>query len=204
MRWKLCFCFGPVLAALVLLNGCGALSAVTTAAEPLDAFTLSPLTHTDHSRSGLHLVVEVPTASGAIGTDRILFKPGPLQAQYLPDGQWVEPAPVLMQTLMVDSLQNTGPFLRVGRDGAGLLPDYTLITELTDFQAEEGTPQIARVGMSVTLIRESDRGIVMTRRFETTAPASAPSTAGLIAAFASAASEMLQEVVAWTSAMTDR
>ena len=105
------------IAALALMAGCGAIS---KASAPLDAYTLSPLPVSTPARAtSRHLVVELPTSSGALATDRILIKPNPLQAQYLPKGQWVEPAPMLLQNLLVASLQNSGAFRLVGRDGAG-------------------------------------------------------------------------------------
>ena len=70
-----------------------------------------------------------------------------------------------------------GGFRLVDRTGGGLMPDYTLMTELQDFQAEPAGPGpgavMVRVGATMTLIRESDLEIIATRRFVATAMASA-------------------------------
>ena len=124
-RW---ICLVVILAGL---SGCGTLSAVSDATESLDAFTLSPAQQTAAVGGRLHIVVPPPTAGGAIATDRILVKPNRLQAAYLPGGRWVDPAPILIQSLVVASLQNSGGFRLVGRDDAGLSPDLTLLLDLT-------------------------------------------------------------------------
>lgn len=191
-----------VLLLLIALAGCGAVSAVSDATAPLDAYTLSPLARSENPAGGSrHLVIELPTTSGALATDRILIKPTPLQAQYLPDGRWSDPSPALVQTLLVASLQNVGGFRLVGRDGAGLMPDYTLMTELQDFQAEPNGPSPApvtvRVSVMMTLIRESDRSIVASRSFSAATTVTTDGTLALVGGFDSAVKSVLGEAVNW-------
>lgn len=187
------------LILLVLLASCGVIG---KAAAPLDAYTLRPLPMSAGAPSGRHLVVELPTASGALATDRILIKPNPLQAQYLPKGRWVDPAPQLMQTLLVGSLQNANAFRLVGRDGAGLVPDYVLLVEMTAFQAEVQPPgpsgPLVRVALTLTLLREADRTLLATRRFEQTSFAANAQTQNVVVAFDVATQLVLAEAVAWT------
>jgi cholesterol transport system auxiliary component len=187
------------------LSGCGAISSLSAAGEELDAYTLSPATGDGTMASGSrHLIVELPSAAGALATDRILIKPIPFQAQYLPDGRWSEPAPELVQTLLVTSFQNLGGFRLVGRTAAGLMPDYTLMTELQEFQAEpvaagDGTMQVTvRVGAMMTLIRESDRRIVASRRFAASAVVASDDTLQVVAGFDQALRIVLRDAVLWT------
>jgi cholesterol transport system auxiliary component len=129
----------PVLfaATIALLPGCSALSALSGAATPLDAYDLNAPVNPVQARntSSGQLVVEIPTAPGALTTDRILIRPHPLQAAYLPDGKWAEEAPIMLQTLMVRSFEDSNAFRYVGRRPLGGAGDYALLTELTDFQA---------------------------------------------------------------------
>ncbi len=191
---------------LFSMAGCGVLGAVEQAAAPIDAFTLAPITPPEAAHSGLHIIVEPTEAAGALATDHILIKPNALQAQYLPAASWTDPAPDLVQILLVASLQNSGGFLRVGRDGAGLLPDYTVLSDLRDFQAEVATDgsqtwQI-RVGITLSIVRESDRTLIASRHFESIAPAAADDTGTLVNAFQSAMSAALKDQVAWILAQT--
>lgn len=199
MRW--------IAAALVIalspLSGCGAISSLSKAGAELDAYTLTPARATGSPAGGSgHLIVELPSTAGAVATDRILIKPVPYQAQYLPDGRWSEPAPALLQTLLVASFQNLGGFGLVGRTANGLNPDYTLMTELQDFQVEPAGPErdqfVIRISMMMTLIRESDRRIVSARRFSTTTTVASDDTRTLVSAFDSALQGVLQDIVAWT------
>jgi len=190
---------------LWVLSGCSTLGALSSASAPMDAFTLSPLPASGPPAPGRrHLVVELPTAAGAVSSDRILVKPVPFQAEYLPDGRWTEPAPALVQTLLVASFQNAGGFRLVGRTGAGLTPDYTLMTELQDFHAEpqgvSPAPLTVRITAMVTLIRESDRSIVAARRFTASAVAPTNDTVTLVRAFDTATRALQDEVVPWTRA----
>jgi cholesterol transport system auxiliary component len=189
------------------LAGCGALSAASDAAEPLDTYTLSPLPPTTDRLGGRgHIVVELPTAGGSLATDRILIKPSTLQAQYLPDGRWSDPAPALVQTLIVGSLLNRASFRLVTRVGAGLMPDYTLMTEIQTFQAEFAGPEVTtaqvRIVLQMTLIRESDRAIAASRRIAATAPATSDSTFALVAGFDAAMQSALAEAVTWVTGAT--
>ncbi|MCC6000976.1 MAG: membrane integrity-associated transporter subunit PqiC [Pararhodobacter sp.] len=196
--------FAPLALILALLSGCGALTAVSDASARMDAYTLTPLPRAegDAATGARHLIVELPTSAGALATDRILIRPVPVQAQYLPDGRWSEPTPALVQTLLVASFQNLGGFRLVGRAAAGLQPDYTLMTELQDFHAEPSgagtTPLTVRVGAMATLIRESDRRIVATRRFAATAGVASDDTLAVVSGFETATQALLRDVVVWT------
>ena len=185
---------------LTLLAACGAIGKAQT---PLDAYTLSPLAVSQvQSGSSRHLVVDLPTSSGALATDRILIKPSPLQAGYLPKGRWVDPAPVLIQSLLVASLQNSGAFRLVGRDDAGLTPDFVLLVEVNDFQAETPAPEQiqtpVRVGLTLTVLDVADGSLVATRRFDATSLAASSKTLDLVSAFDAATKAVLANGVAWT------
>ena len=66
------------------------------------------------------VIIELPTTSGALATDRIMIRPNRLQAQYLPESRWSEPAPVMVQTLMLRAVEATGAVRYVGREPLGV------------------------------------------------------------------------------------
>ncbi|ULB09913.1 ABC-type transport auxiliary lipoprotein family protein [Cereibacter azotoformans] len=190
-----------LLVATLMLAGCGAVTSLSRASEQLDTYTLSPLPGPGGG-GARHVVVEPVTAGGALSTDRILIKPSRVQAQYLPDARWSDPAPALVQTLLVGSLQNAGGFRLVAREAAGLIPDYTLMTELRDFQAEAppGATPVVRVAMVLTLIRESDRSVASSRRVEAVAPAASDTTGDVVVAFEAAVTQALGQAIGWARA----
>jgi cholesterol transport system auxiliary component len=193
------------LAAGAGLSGCGAVSAVSRASEPLDTFTLSSLGPTATRAGGSrHLVVELPTSGGELASDRILIKVSPRQAEYLPQARWSEPAPAMLQTLLVNSFLNRGGFGLVSRVGAGLSPDFTLMTEVQALQAELIGPDGAqvRIGLQMTLIAEADRAIAGTRRFGALSQVETDSTGALVSALDAAMLTVLAEAVGWVQGQT--
>ena len=97
-----------LLALALALPGCGAVRSLNAAASPQDTYELQPVAATTGARTGRSLSVEVPSATAAIATDRILIKPGALQVAYLPAVRWVEAAPLHVQSLLIRSVANSG------------------------------------------------------------------------------------------------
>ena len=192
------------LALPVLLGACGTLSALGDATTPSDIYELS--TPTDLPlRQGRpqarDIIVEVPTTGGALATDRIMIRPAPLQAQYLPDVRWSDDAPVMLQTLMLRALNRTGAFEYVGRRPLGPGGDFAIVTELVDFQAvlvpdSEGAE--IRVRMISRIVRERGVSIVASRSFAASEPAASLDDADIAAAFDAATSRVLSDFTVWT------
>jgi cholesterol transport system auxiliary component len=190
-------------AGLAMLSGCAAISAVSDAATPLDVYELRPPTAiVATSRRALQrdVIVELPTTSGALDTDRILIRPNPLQAQYLPDVRWSDTTPVTVQTLMLRSIEATGAVRYVGRTPLGVSGDYAVVTEVVDFQAEvdpTGDTATVRLQLLVRLVREQDASIVTSRTFTATAPAASTETMTVIEAFGVASDQVFAEFATW-------
>ena len=90
----------------------------------------------------------------------------------------------------------------MGRTANGLNTDYTLMTEIQAFQAEplatEPPQYLIRISMMMTLIRESDRRIVASRRFSATETVDSDDTRTLVGGFDRALQNLLKEIVTWT------
>lgn len=192
----------PLLFVLAL-TACGA---VGRASAPLAAYTLQPLAAVSGQGGTRHLVVGVPTTTGALATDRILIKPNPLQAEYLPKGRWVDAVPDLIRSLLISSLQNAGSYRLVSRDDAGLMPDFVVLVDVNDFQAEAPAPgstqTLIKVGFSLSVLDEADHRLIATRRFNTTQMADGQDTLTLVAAFDVATRRVLAEAVSWVGKTT--
>jgi cholesterol transport system auxiliary component len=190
------------LVATVLLSGCSALSVLSGATTPLNAFDLSapanpPVARSSSSRQ---IVVELPTAPGALNTDRILIRPHPLQAAYLPDGQWAEETPTMVQTLLVRTLEDSNAFRYVGRRPLGASGDYALVTDLTDFQAEAGSAgnsATIRLRLTARLVREDDAAILASRSFTASAEVASTETLALVEGFNLANQSLLADISTW-------
>ncbi|MBP1805248.1 ABC-type transport auxiliary lipoprotein family protein [Rubellimicrobium aerolatum] len=195
--------WGAALMVAGLMAGCSALSAVQNATTTLEVYELRAAAGGPVARGAprpVALIVELPTTSGALDTDRIMIRPGPLQAQYLPDVRWSETAPVMVQRLMLRSIEDTQGFRYVGRRPIGPGGDYALISELTDFQAEALAPGGAVVTLRLTarLVREEDVEIVASRTFTATAAVASTGTPALVDGFDRASRLLMNEIAEWT------
>jgi cholesterol transport system auxiliary component len=188
---------------LFALGGCSAISAIGDATTPLDAYDLriDPAGGPRAAGGALarDLVVELPEVSGALDTDRILIRPNPLQAQYLPDARWTDPAPRLLQRLLVRAIDDSGALRFVGTRPLGAMGDVALIGRLTDFQAEIGAAGAVqvRLRLNARLVREADARVLATRVFEATAPAPDTAALPLVEAFNTAAGTLVPEAARW-------
>ncbi|MGP6089570.1 ABC-type transport auxiliary lipoprotein family protein [Antarctobacter jejuensis] len=185
---------------LVILAGCSAISSLDSAAKPLETYELSPLpAGSNHIRKGRRLLeVAMPTATGALTSDRIVIKPTPLQVQTLQDARWIDEAADHVQLLLVRSLANSGKFALVAGAGSGPSPDYVLMTDLQAFQAEITDEKVTvEIRSSMTLLSDSDGTVVSSRSFSNTVGAADTSSEQVIAAFDVAMTQQLTDVVDW-------
>lgn len=187
----------------LLLSAC----AVISGPEQLDVYELrAPMGLPTTDRPAPRIVtVELPEATGTLTTDRIMIRPGGLQAQYLPGARWGEETPVMVQTLILRSLQATGGLTYVGRRPLGSSGDYAILTDIVEFQAEttETGAQVV-LQLEVRIIRERDASIAAGRSFAATMPADSTATEDLIAAFDTASDALLTELTLWTMARLGR
>lgn len=192
----------PLLLALCLstLSGCAAITALGRAAEVLDVYELKAPEPVPVARAaqGIEFVVEQPTASSAIDTDRILVRPTRTQVQYLPDARWTAPAPDMLRSAMVETFLRSGAFRHVGARPLGASGDVALVTSLLDFGAVvTGDAATIEVTMVARLVRESDAAIVATRTLARRVPVPDTRTSTLIAGFEAATDAILTDLASW-------
>ena len=184
------------------LSGCGGLIP-NLVGPPANLFTLTPK---NTFAAGLpsvpwQLVVEEPLASGGLNVDRIALRATATELKYFARARWTERAPRMVQTLLVESFENSGAIVAVGRKAIGLRSDYNLITELREFQAEyftpDGVPTI-RVRLNAKLVKQPRRAIVASRTFEASVKAEGRNIRLVIGAFDQALGKVLRHTVEWT------
>lgn len=189
-----------ILALILALPGCGALSALS-GGPALDVFELRAPDETPKSCGRgrrAELVIEEPKARGTLDTERIMIRPNALQTQYLPDAQWGDTVPVTLQNLLVRSFSPYDAFTHVGRAPLGTAGDFALISEIRDFNAEvAGKGAIVRLSVDAQLVREMDASVAARGSFSATATAPSTRTADLIPAFDAAGRELLGQMTDW-------
>jgi cholesterol transport system auxiliary component len=178
------------------LAGCGLVPDVN---KPLTLYTLNPKLALKEQPAGVawQLVVAEPAAERDIDTTRIALSRKANLIEYFADGNWSDTAPNVVQAKLIEAFEATNAIVAVGRDAAGLKPDYILQSDLRDFQAEytEGGPPIAHIRMIAKLVQMPDRRITRTVSAEASAPASGKDVAAIVVAFEQALGQVLSQVV---------
>jgi cholesterol transport system auxiliary component len=147
------------------------------------------------------IVIEEPTAASSVNTDRIAIKPNPYQVQYFPQARWVDRAPLLVQTMLLESFENTGKVGAVGRQAIGLSSDFTLLTELREFQAvlvggENGAISVV-VQLNMKIVQEPLGLIVASRSFVHREMSASNEILSVVAAFDTALGKTMGQTIDW-------
>lgn len=188
---------------VVALAGCeGGLLPGLTGPAP-DLYTLTPKSTFDAAlpRADWQLVVEEPVAAGGLNTTRIALRSRPIELKYFAGAQWTERAPRMVQTLLVESFENSGKIVSVGRQAIGLRSDFNLKGELREFQAEyaaAGAAPIVRVRLNAKIVKQPRRVITASENFEATAQANSTAMIDVIDAFDVALGKVLRHIVEWS------
>lgn len=200
-------------AALVLLTAGCAFELPGTGAPPR-MYVLTPKSTFNDSLPSVdwQLLIEVPASPAAIDTARIALTDSPIEMRYFAHANWSDQAPKMVQTLLVESFENSKRIVAVGREAIGLRADYILKTELREFQAEYASPlpreaeetaatsipPVIRVRINAKLIQLPRRSIVASNTFEYTITAEQNSMSAIIGAFDDALGKGMKRLVEWT------
>jgi cholesterol transport system auxiliary component len=189
-----------VLAGLL----CGCVSALEFArADPPRLFDLTPKSTFDADLPEVEgrLDVEIPTAATGLNTARIALKPTSTRLEYYARARWVDVVPVMVQTLLQESFDNSGKVDVIGRGNFSLRADYALLTTIREFQAEyrdQTSPPTVRVRLQTRLVRLPRRTAMAETSAEALVPASDRSMQSIVAAFDDAFGRTTKQAVQWT------
>jgi cholesterol transport system auxiliary component len=190
--------------SITSVTGCAGFATLKSVTEPTDRYDLTPKSTYDPSLPTIaaQLVVEEPTAASSVNTDRIAIKPNHYQVQYFPRARWVDRAPLLVQTMLVESFENTGKVAAVGRQAIGLSSDFTLVTDLREFQAAvgegENSPIAVTVQLNMKIVQEPLGLIVASKSFMHRVPEVSSEMISVVTAFDTALGKTMRQAVEWT------
>lgn len=190
--------FAAAMAAL-FLSGCQLIDAAT---ETQDLYTVTPKSTFDPDLPAVYwqLAVEAPAAAANLNTGRIAIAMTPTSTDYYAKSAWTDRAPLMVQTRIVDSFENTRKIVAVARESIGIQPNYVLQPDLRNFEAMYyyGKPPIVRVRIISKLVRMPDRQIIGVSSFERCVRAREDSIPKVVQAFDQALGSVIKRLVAWT------
>lgn len=197
---------------LALVAGCGVQLPGTGERAQLYVLTPKSTYPADLPKVDWQLLVEKTVSPAGLDTPRIAVAYSPIELDYFARSNWTDRAPEMVLRLLVESFENSGKIIAVGRDSVGLRSNLVLKTELREFQAEyeRGTassqngasgsgkaPKI-RVRIAAKLVKMPQRVIVASATFEHVVPAERNNMEAIVGAFDEALGKVLKHIVVWT------
>ena len=190
-----------IACSFLLLSSCNVLE---IPGPPPDLYNLTPKSTfaPDLPDVPWQLIIEEPIAAGGLGTNRIALRPHATELKFFAGARWTERAPKMIQTLLVESFENTNKIIAVGRQSIGLRADFTLKTELREFQAETTTDNgvtMVRVRINAKIVKQPKRVIVGSKSFEHVVQVKDGSgIRNIVIAFDAASGKVLKKLVEWS------
>ena len=190
-----------LMCTLSIIAGCSVLKIPGPAP---DLYNLTPKSTFADDLPEIHkqLTIEEPVASGGLDNNRIALRPHSTKLKFFAGARWTERAPKMIQTLLIESFENTNKIVAVGRQSIGLRSDFTIKTELREFQAEHDTESktfTVRVRINAKLVQQPKRVIVGSQSFEHTVEIKDDSGMdSIVLAFDQATGRVIKKLVGWT------
>ncbi|MCF4125531.1 ABC-type transport auxiliary lipoprotein family protein [Methylobacterium sp. SyP6R] len=177
----------------LLLGACGSGAVPTT-------FDLTALPGAARSGAARRsIVVAEPVGLQPFEADRIIVREPGGSVSFLGGGQWADRLPRLVQTRVIQSLENANRLKSVSRPGDKVAADTVLITELRAFDINAGTRE-AVVDLSAKLVQESSGTVVAARVFQARVPVAEVNAAVAANGLDRALSMVLADLVRWINA----
>jgi cholesterol transport system auxiliary component len=147
------------------------------------------------------LLVDVPLVPAGLDTSRIALTRSAVSIDYFADSEWTARVPLLVQTALLQSFENSKTITAIDRESVGLRADFILMTEIRHFEAiydsSNEAPNV-RVEIIARLVSPSDRAIVAQASFERRHPASANEIPQIVLAFDEALGGVMEDIIVWT------
>jgi cholesterol transport system auxiliary component len=191
----------------LLLGSAAALAACTGiipgSGEGPQLYVLTPKTTfaPDLPQADWQLLIEVPFAPAEIDTDRIVLQPTPYTVDKFANAAWPDRAPIMVQTLLVESFESTGKITAIARESVGLRADYVLKPELRKFTAvydSAEAPPIVSIILNVRLVKMPERAIIAQQTFDHRERAQRNEMQAIVEAFDEALGKILKRTIEWT------
>lgn len=184
--------FTAILLGALTLPGCASL----VSGPPSAIFDLTAPGEAASSSGTAQLLVPEPTTVRALDTDRIAARPTPAEYAYLPNAVWSDRLPKLLQTRLVQTLQNSGSARAVAVPGQGLLIDFQVVM---DVRAFELVGDSAVADFVVRVMDDGNGRVVRSRSFRQVVQVSSAGTGGIVQAMDQAMDQAFVEIANWVT-----
>lgn len=185
---------------ILLLAGC---SGLFGGSAPAHLFRLTPKSAypANLPHRSVQLLVDVPLAPAGLDSSRIALTRSAVSIDYFADSEWTDRVPLLVQTALLQSFENSKAIDAIDRESVGLRADLILKSEIRHFEAvydsPNGAPEVW-VSINVRLVNPANRDIVAQTSFERRERAAANEVPSIVAALDEALGAVMKQIVVWT------
>jgi cholesterol transport system auxiliary component len=185
---------------LLILAGC---SGLLGGSAPAHLYRVTPKSTYPPNlpHRSVQLLIDVPLAPAGLDTSRIALSRSPISIDYFAESEWTDRAPLLVQTALLQSFENSRAINAIDREGIGLRDDFVLKSEIRHFEAvydsSAGPPEVW-VAINVRLVNPNERDIVAQTSFEQRERASVNDVPSIVSAFDEALGGVMKKIVVWT------
>ena len=172
------------------LAGCAAL----LPQSPNAIFDLTAPGEGTAAGGGPQVLVPTPTAVAALDTIRIAARPSPSEYAYLPDSQWSDTLPKLLQARLIETLENSGRVRAAGLPGQRLLIDYQIVLDIRAFELQ-GAGAVVEFG--VKLMDDRTGRVIRARSVRHVVPVASADNAVVVVALDAAMDRAFLEIIGW-------
>ena len=173
------------------LGGCGGAVPLT-----FDLAALPPTGRT--SASARSVTVAEPVGIQPFEADRIIVREPGGALSFLGGAQWADRLPRLIQTRLIQSLENSGRLKSVSRPGDKIVSDFQLISEIRAFDIAAGSGE-AVVDLSAKIVAEGTGKVVSARVFTARIPVAKVDVGSAAVGLDAALARVLGEMVVWVN-----
>lgn len=170
--------------------------------EPARMFVITPVGVDVNSAPKVRAAITIkePYASAEVNTPKILYRPSPHEVVYIGEVRWSDTAPVIFQTALIDTFEQSGAFDAVARTGSGLRARYDVQTELREFGfTQQESTMVAGVDLRVSLVDIHKGRLVASTRFTAEVPSAGKTQDDLILALDAASDDVMAKLTVWTA-----
>jgi cholesterol transport system auxiliary component len=192
--------WAPTIMTLALA-GCGILLG---GGQPTQLYRVTPVRAfpPDLPHLPVQLLVDEPLAPAGLDTARIALTRSAVSIEYFADSEWTDRVPLLVQTALLESFENSRAVNAIEREGGGLRADFILKTEIRHFEALYASPKappVVWVAIMSRLVNPADGEIIAQNTFERREQASENQIPAIAVAFDQALGGVIEDIVVWTA-----
>jgi cholesterol transport system auxiliary component len=158
--------------------------------------TALPSTIKSSGAKNSQIIIYEPTVIALYDSERVVIKGINQGFTYLPNTQWADRLPKLVQSRLIQSFENTSRYKSVGRPSDRISAGTLLTTEIRAFEISEETRE-AVVEISAKQVGQNSGRVENTRIFKVIAPVSSIDGSGSTAALDAALQTALSQIVNW-------